>query len=51
MRLILAKLFYHFDMEVRPESLNWEAAEEDACCRIFREKAPLWVDPNPVKRV
>jgi hypothetical protein len=50
MRLLIAKLFYHFDVELRSESSKW-VAHEGACCRIFREKAPLWVDLKPVHRM
>lgn len=43
MRVLTAKLFYHFDPTLRGESKMWVAGET-ACCRIFREKAPLWID-------
>ncbi|KAK0702762.1 trichothecene C-15 hydroxylase [Lasiosphaeris hirsuta] len=49
LRLMMVKLFWNFDVELRPESQKW-VSHEEAKCTLFREKAPLWVNVRPVER-
>jgi hypothetical protein len=39
MRTILAKLFWHFDLMLQPESTAWDQAKS----YIFWEKGPLYI--------
>lgn len=46
MRLYLAKLFWHFDLSLEPESRRWISGP-DAVIRFLRPKAPLMVTLKP----
>lgn len=45
MRIILAKLLWHFDIRLRPESAEWDQAK----CFIVWEKGPLWIELKEVE--
>ena len=49
LRLVMVKLLWNFDVELRPESKTW-VSHEGAVCTLFRDKAPLWVDVRAVDR-
>ena len=46
MRLYLAKLFWHFDLSLEPESRRWVVGPH-AIARFLRKKAPLMVTLKP----
>ncbi|KAK1985684.1 trichothecene C-15 hydroxylase [Colletotrichum cereale] len=45
-RMVMATLFWHFDMELGPDSYNWVAGT-NATVRMMREKGALFIKATP----
>lgn len=41
-RMVMATLFWYFDMELQPRSFDWVSGA-NATVRIMREKKPLYI--------
>ncbi|KAH8844072.1 hypothetical protein MCOR07_004704 [Pyricularia oryzae] len=48
-RMVMATLFWHFDMSLCEQSVDWVAGA-NATVRLMREKRALWVRATPVIR-